>query len=137
MEKILKKRASIPMIFGSKEYCKDIKKILEVNFKGRFPDFSEEDITYSVPGTVYITDPAGFIRPIDILVATNLKESGFGNFYAYLDFRVICPFDLGDPVTIRHSGTRHRITDVRYEYGKITYELDFDRTLDWKPEELY
>ena len=137
MEEILKKRASIPMIFGNKEYCKDIKKILEVDLKGRLPDFSEEDITYSVPGTIYIIDLAGFIRPIDILVATNLKESGFGDFYDYHDFRVICPFDLGDLVTIRHSGTNHRVTDVYYEYGKITYELDFDRTLDWKPEELY
>lgn len=136
MEEILKKRASIPMIFGSKEYCKDIKKILEIDLKGkRLPD-SSEDITYSVPGTIYIKDLAGFIRPIDILVATNLKESGFGDFYDYLDFRVICPFDLGDLVTIKHSGTRHRITNVHYEYGKIIYELDFDRTLDWRPEEL-
>ena len=138
MGEILKKRTSIPMIFGSKEYCKDIKKILEVNFNGKLPpDFIEEDITYSVSDTIYIIDLAGFIRPINTLVATNLKESGFGDFYSYLDFRAICPFDLGDPVIIRHSGTRHRITDFHYKYGKITYELDFDRTLDWKPEELY
>ena len=56
MEEILKKRTSIPMIFGSKEYCRDIKKILEVNLNGKLPDFSEEDITVTLDSSIFGTD---------------------------------------------------------------------------------